>query len=401
MDNRKIIANYIKQGCKYRQTEDIGIELEHFIIEKESGKNVSYSGKYGVRSILEEISKFFDKKVFSEGFLIALSNGRYHLTLEPSAQLEISICPTSTIKEAEEIYEEFIKIITPVLDNLGYELITEGYRRTDQAENLELIPKKRYEFMDKYFETSGMLGKNMMRSTASVQISIDYADENDCVEKFRLANVLSPLFALICDNTKYFEGKKFNGRMARTYIWDNVDRDRCGIVPNIFDTEFGFYKYAEYIYNNPAILVIKDGEPHFTGKEKISSIYKGKEILPEEAEHLLSMFFPDVRLKQYIEIRSADSMPIEYSLSYAALVKGIFKDTSMINIDHITVLDIENAKTELIKNGFNGFIYGEKAYKICDRLIESARKNLRKEDEVYLLPIEKIIKGRKTLREMN
>ena len=36
------------------------------------------------------------------------------------------------------------------------------------------------------------------------------------------------------------------------------------------------------------------------------------------------MFFPDVRLKKYIEIRPADSMPIKYVLAYATLIKGIF-----------------------------------------------------------------------------
>ena len=40
----------------------------------------------------------------------------------------------------------------------------------------------------------------------------------------------------------------------------------------------------------------------------------------------LSMFFFDVRLKHYVEIRMADSMPIEYSIAYAALIKGLFYD---------------------------------------------------------------------------
>lgn len=34
----------------------------------------------------------------------------------------------------------------------------------------------------------------------------------------------------------------------------------------------------------------------------------------EEVEHMLSMVFPDVRLKNYIEIGMADSLPKEGSL---------------------------------------------------------------------------------------
>lgn len=399
MDNINIIAQYLEKGCKNKQTDDIGIELEHFIVEKGSGRNVPYSGDKGVRKILEIISEYYDKKVYSEGFLIALSNGRYHLTLEPSAQLEISINPTALIAEAEKIYGEFTGIITPVLDSFGYELLTEGYRRRDRAEDLELIPKKRYEFMDYYFETSGSRGKNMMRSTASVQVSIDYADERDCAEKFRTANILSPIFAFICDNSKYFDGEKYSGRMLRTHIWRNVDKDRCGIVPCTFDKDFGFRKYAEYIYNSPAILVMDNGIPRFTGEEKISSIYKDVTLTESEVEHLLSMFFPDVRLKQYIEIRPADSMPIEYALSYAAFVKGIFK--KKFDMDGITAADVENAKTELINNGFDAVVYGEKAYKLCERLLAHSKLNLNDADAQYLAPMEQIIKSRKTLREMD
>ncbi len=36
------------------------------------------------------------------------------------------------------------------------------------------------------------------------------------------------------------------------------------------------------------------------------------------------MQFPDVRLKTYLEIRPADSMPIPYVIAYAALIKGLF-----------------------------------------------------------------------------
>ncbi|MFR1638871.1 MAG: hypothetical protein ACLSVD_06610 [Eggerthellaceae bacterium] len=43
-----------------------------------------------------------------------------------------------------------------------------------------------------------------------------------------------------------------------------------------------------------------------------------------EVEHAVSMFFTDVRLKTYIEIRPADAMPIPYVIAYAALIKGLF-----------------------------------------------------------------------------
>ncbi len=397
MNNKDRIAEYIKNGAK--KTDKIGIELEHFVVDSVTDDNIPYSGKHGVGEILSEISEFYDKKVYSEGFLIGLSNGRYHLTLEPSAQLEISICPVGDISEADKIYNEFSEIVTPVLKEHGCKLLTVGTRPKGTAAEQELIPKKRYKFMNEYFEHTGTCGKNMMRQTASTQVSVDYADEKDCVMKFRAANILSPLFALICDNSTVLDGKSYDGRMIRTYIWQNVDNDRCGTVPCTFDRNFGFDGYAEYIYNNPAVLIMENGMPVFTGEKKISDIYGKKELDEAEIEHLLSMFFPDVRLKQYIEIRPADSMPISYALSYAAFIKGIFKSADKFVFDGVTVSDINKAKAALSRDGFNAEVYGKNAALLCDVLLDTAKKNLGPPDAEYLRPIEKIIAERRTLRD--
>ena len=40
----------------------------------------------------------------------------------------------------------------------------------------------------------------MMRATAATQVSIDYQDEADFVRKMRVANLLTPFFALLSDN---------------------------------------------------------------------------------------------------------------------------------------------------------------------------------------------------------
>ena len=374
------IEEYIKNG----ETSEnrIGIELEHFVVDGKTGENIPYSGDKGVESLLLKIADGFDRKIYSEGFLIGLSNSEYSLTLEPAAQLEISIRPVEKISEAKRIYEDFLNTIRPALDGFGYELVTEGYRHNCRAEELELIPKNRYRFMDRYFEHSGTCGKNMMRATASTQISIDYANEADCALKFRVANILSPIFALVCDNSHVFENEPYKGRMLRTYIWNNVDGERCGIVPCA--AELTYKKYAEYILNRSAILIMKDKAPVYTGSEKIKDIYKS-EMTQDEAEHLLSMFFPDVRLKKYIEIRPADSMPINDALSYAALVKGIFKNPSVFDFDGVTVKDIENAKTALVQKGFDAEIYGRRAYDIYEDMLNEARRNLSAEDAEYLI----------------
>ena len=51
-------------------------------------------------------------------------------------------------------------------------------------------------------------GLEMMKATAAVHVSIDYADEKDFVKKYRMANILHPIFAFLCSNTKNYAGKE-------------------------------------------------------------------------------------------------------------------------------------------------------------------------------------------------
>lgn len=394
--NLQTIIGCIKKGCKNRDSRAVGVEIEHFVTDVKTGAAIPYTG--GVDAIMRELASSFDERVFSEGFLIGLSNDNYHITLEPGAQLEISIKPTESIDEIRRIYDGFISLVKPILDTHGYRLETYGYLPRGRAGEVTLIPKKRYKFMDAYFKSTGKRGINMMRATASTQVSVDFADERDMVKKFRAANILSPIFALICDNSPVFEQKPFAGNTLRAYIWSDVDNERCGIVPSALDADFSFKKYAEYVCSLPAILIPDGNEMRFTGGERICDIYKNTPISEAEAEHLLSMFFPDVRLKQYIEIRPADSMPIEYVLSYAALIKGVFSSAETFDFG-VNVRDIKKARENIILKGFYADVYDMKAYALAEKVYETAESGLDESEKKLLLPLKNIIYNKRTLKE--
>ena len=392
-NNINVLTNYIADGSKGCNSNAVGVELEHFVIDK-NGDCVPYIN--GVENIIEQLAQNFPKHVYSEGFLIGLSCDKYNITLEPGAQIEISIKPTENICEIENIYGEFLSVINPILDKYSYRLTTLGYMPKNKAKDISLIPKKRYEYMNKYFKSVGTRGINMMRGTASAQVSIDFADEKDCVQKFKKANIISPILSLICDNAPVFEGKPFWGNTLRTYIWNDVDNDRCGIVPTVLDSDFSFKKYAEYIYNSPAILTVNGDDIEFTADKKICDIYKDTPIDESIAEHLLSMFFPDVRLKKYIEIRPADSMPIKYVLAYAALIKGIFMSDFSIDA---SLNDITQAKNNIILKGYNAEVYGTDAHTLAMKLCSAAYNALDSSDREYLLPLKQLIDNKQTLKE--
>ena len=115
----KLYSRWLK-GCN---SNAVGVELEHFVIDK-NGDCVPYIN--GVENIIEQLAQNFPKRL-QRGFLIGLSCDKYNITLEPGAQIEISIKPTENICEIENIYGEFLSVINPILDKYSYRLTTLGY----------------------------------------------------------------------------------------------------------------------------------------------------------------------------------------------------------------------------------------------------------------------------------
>ena len=111
------------------------------------------------------------------------------------------------------------------------------------------------------------------------------------------------------------------------------------------------------------------------------------------------VLFPDDYYDKYNY--SVCLMPIDYTLSYAALVKGIFKDCDKFDFYNITSSDVVAAKESIVKYGFDAVIYGKKAYEICDMMLDTALNNLNDGDRKYIAPLEAIIRERKTLKERN
>ena len=84
--NISTIINYIKKGSKGSRSDNIGVEIEHFVIGNSTGRCAAYKG--GVEVVMERLAPYFDEKIYSEGYLIGLSCDSYSITLEASAKLK-------------------------------------------------------------------------------------------------------------------------------------------------------------------------------------------------------------------------------------------------------------------------------------------------------------------------
>ena len=399
-ENEQIIADYLNEGCTQRNAFRIGMEQEFFVLHRNK-TCVSYQELTGVmRKLVEDGVPTYDE----EGRVCGFYKEEYAVSFGPAAQLILTIFPQERLHEIQRIYENFFAKFYAKTKKDGFTVEAYGYQPYAKAEKLKLIPNRKYEYMHAYFKESGSAGTKMMRGTAALRMAIDYEEEEDYVRKFRLACILSPLFSFLTDNSPVYEGEPYTAGILCSRIWDQVDATRCGFADGIFEEDFGFDRYASYVYEKQPILTQEDGKTVIVFRQTAKEYYKNRTLKKTEAAHLLTMVFPKVRSSQYIELCCADSMPQEYTLAYAALVKGIFyNEEAMEKIEEVFAIqkecEMEEAKQALMQNGYQANVYGMSAEKAIAIMLATAKGGLPVKEEAYLRPFEGLLKKQCTLAQ--
>lgn len=359
----------------------LGLEVEHFMVAKD-GTPMGYQATHrhiGARNVLDMLSATFPKRVHSKaGDILEVHGELGSVSLEPAAQLELSLAPYPKVTQVEQGYASFRTTVDPYLEDRGFSLDTSGYHPTRCAEELEIIPKDRYFYMSSYFAKIQSNGELMMRATAATQVSLDFSTEADAVRKMRLGSALAPMFAAIADNTHVFQRKPNGLPLRRFTLWREVDPLRCGTVPGLFKHGFGYESYANWILS-------------------ASPIYQ--DSTSGEAAHMASMVWPDTRLKRHVEIRACDCMPTECIMGFVALIKGLFYSQGSMQAleDALGVRrgrwrlsndDVDDAIEQIEERGHDASVYGRTLSSWTSLLFALARTALDDRERRYLDPLE-------------
>ena len=398
------IYDYIKTG--ETDTENFGLEIEHFILD-EDGNQIGFDE---ITPLIERIGQEITAEIiYVDGFSVGYVNEKYSVSLEPSCQFEISINPYSSLTVIESVYREFLELWEPVFRERGYSIVTSGNLPSVEQgkvhpDEITLTPKKRYQYMDAYFRQSGKYGKYMMRASASTQVSVDYSSESDLVRKLRVLQKISPILMLMMEN-KTDAGSALpdvpdKPHLFRIQEWDDLDPDRTGFFPHSMEADFGYEQIANVVYRTPLILLTDNGTTSYVGNKNAEDLLNEGVIAEEEldqtrrknlTEHFLSMGFFHFRIKKYIEIRVADSVPINKALGYVALLKGIvYSDQNLTLLeeelsDIDTIDKIQDAVIKIEKDGHDAVIYHNiTAAQWAARLVQISSEAILEQERKYL-----------------
>jgi len=347
------IVNYLRQSEKTDFL--LGAELEYFIVDKASKRSISYYESNGIETLLKKLVKLGFQPDEQDGHLLGVHNQHLAITLEPGAQWEISLHPQTSLEKLHDIFLQFLEILQPLLAAQQQELYSAGYLPANKISEIKIIPKNRYHLMHQYLSKTGKYAHNMMRGTASIQVAVDYHSDTDFIKKMRLACRLVPIFSAIYDNSNIFEAQPYPDFCLRTKIWNNCDDDRCGVLPIIFEADFGYAKYAQYILGLIPIL-IKNPQLEIPYEAPFAQVFDLQKDISQQLDHIFSMCFPDVRARNYIELRMTDALPYPLSFAFIELVELIFNNQNNFRqiaqlLAKIDFAEINQAKHKIIQQG--------------------------------------------------
>jgi glutamate--cysteine ligase len=295
--------------------------------------------------------------------------------------------------------------LRPIAGAFGVEFLATGFRPYGTLDAVPWMPKERYVVMREYLPKKGRLALEMMKRTATVQANLDYADQADCAEKMRVAMGISPLVTALWAQSPIVGGRATGEQSHRAGVWLETDPDRCGLLPFAFDPrapERLYRDYATWALDVPMFFVHRDG--HFvpaggiTFRRFVAEGFAGQPATLADWELHLSTLFPEVRLKQYLEVRSADSGAVDMVTALPALWRGLLyhaeaRAAAWRLVERWNFAEREALRRDVPREGVRARASGKPILGLCRELAAIARRGLTAlgdDDPELLAPIEEI-----------
>ena len=357
IERHEQLAEYLAEGCKPKDQWRIGTEHEKFGYCKDTLRPLPYEGERSILAVLEGLRDSHGWSPLEEGGkLIGLEKDGANVSLEPGGQLELSGAPLETIHETCDEVNAHLADVKDIADKIGVGFIGLGAAPIWSHEDMPMMPKGRYKLMDGYMQKVGTMGRVMMRRTCTVQVNLDFSSEADMVQKMRVALALQPVATALFANSPFFEGAPNGHKSWRSRVWRDLDSDRTGTLPFVFEEGFGFEAWVEYALDVPMYFVYRDGEYINALGMSFRDFLKGElPALPGEtptlsdwADHLTTIF-PEARVKKFIEMRGADGGPWRRLCALPAFWVGLMYDQAALDAAWDLVKGWTSAQREALR----------------------------------------------------
>ena len=367
----------------------VGGEFERILV-RPKGQPVFYDDPDGIRWLLESMAatdpSWTVKHEGENPIALYRANGA-NITLEPGGQFELSGAPYDSLAGlADELMAHRAALLS-LLEATNISVISAGLSPLTPIDAIGWMPKGRYGIMQAYLP--GDLAHYMMKATASVQCNYDFTDEEDCARKVRLAAGLAPLTTALFANSPLFNGRDTGFVSYRGHIWTRTDPDRTGFPPGLRD-DYSHARWVDYLLDVPMMFYMAQGQwRHAHGRTFRSFLEQGIDGQHPSWDdwnlHMTSVF-PEVRIKQTIEVRGADGVPVPLAIAFCALFSGLFYhpgalDEGLALVDALTASGDRDQRFDVAcKDGLRAVVGGRTLGAWAEDIIAIARRGLRQRE---------------------
>ncbi|HEY3747042.1 MAG TPA: glutamate-cysteine ligase family protein, partial [Gemmatimonadaceae bacterium] len=305
-----------------RAPHTIGVELE-LIPVLASTRLPALPGSTGPHSTATVLSRlgaregWLEQSVENDPPSWTLADGA-RISFEPGGQIEISSAPHATASGAVLATQSLVAAIREAMQPAGIELIASG---VDPRNGIEAVPlqlhRDRYARMTRFFDAIGPSGVRMMRQTAAVQINVERGLSS--VARWGLLNSLAPYVVALFANSRQYAGKRTEHASYRAHLWRTLDPSRTGLPWESTDPAARYFAFAL----DAMAMRSSDGtRPWLTFRQWMHA----EAVSDDDWQFHLSTLFPEVRPKEFFEIRSADAIDSDHLAAPVVFVTGIVYD---------------------------------------------------------------------------
>ena len=410
--SRDDLVRHLEAGCKARSHWRIGTEHEKFVYDLKTMKPLPYQGRPGIRGLLEGMRRFGWAPVMEGDNIIGLSQDGASISLEPGGQFELSGAPLRSVHETCAEVNTHQEQVREIAAEIGAGVIGLGYAPNWTLDDVPQMPKGRYDIMRRYMPKVGGYGLEMMFRTCTVQVNLDFSSEADMVRKFRVGLALQPVATALFCNSPFREGLANGFLSYRSHIWTDVDNARAGMLPFVFEDGFGFERYVDYALDVPMYFVYRAGKYIDVSGRSFRDFLSGRitelrgiePSMSDWADHLTTIF-PEVRLKQFLEMRGADGGTWRRICGLPALWVGIYYDQQALDAAWDLVKDWTADERQAMRDSvprlafatpFRDRTVGDLARQMLDISVEGLRRRAEHDaigmtEEGFLQPLRDVV----------
>jgi len=404
IQSKSQLIDYFNQGIKKEDQLLIGVEHEKFLFTGKEKKRANYEQ---IKKIFKNLEAFDWKPIYENKNVVGLKRGKQQITTEPGLQYELSGAPLKNIHSVCSESSTHFNEIKEAFKGLDINTASIGFDPFNNLNEVPQNPKERYQIMTNEMPKGGELSLQMMYQTSGIQINLDYTSEKNFEKKFKVGNYLTPLTIALFANSP-FANKKATGYLSyRNKVWQNTARG--GIMPITFE-DLNFEKYLDHVINYSLLFVVHEGKYIKPNGQTFKDFMEGKfeplkgiKATIKDFETHLATIFTEVRLKQFIEVRSIDTCDWGCICNGPAFFTGLLYGALNESYDVVKSWkeeDIMEAYLQSPKKGLETELGGKKLHQWGKIFLDIAKSGLIKRKElnssgkdetIYLKHLEDII----------